>query len=333
MTETIVRTPAAEAARPVKAWKPRPDGLGTALTLAAAWVLLIVASAVNRPDFLSHQVLLSITFTMSIVGVLAVGEGLVAISGGILDLSLPMALILPAWVITTMLGRGWNSWLVVVVAVAVGAGWGLVNALVIVFAKLNPIIVTLGTNFAGIAVMLLIFQSAQTPLSSGFSKFGQGYFLGLPNIFWPMLALVLVADFLIRTTRYGRRIVGVGGNPVAAKARGISLRKTRFGVFMGAGACGGLAAVLFTASTPGFTAIDGATYLLPVIAAVILAGVSLGGGRGRLWIILLSVGLLATVPTSLVFFGLSSSWQIVIQGAILIVAVSLDGFQQKRAAR
>lgn len=334
MTSTIASVPSAHpTTRSGEAHRPRPDWLGNAALVAGAWLVLIVATEIDRHDFLSHQTLLSITFTMSIIGVLALAQGLVAISGGILDLSIPTALVLPSWVTVTLLGKGWNSLLVVVAAILTGAAWGFLNATIIVFGRINPIIVTLGSNFAGIAVLLLIFQSAQTPLHSGLSKFGQGYFLGLPRIFWPMLGLVLVVGFLMRQTRYGRRAVGVGGNPTAAKSRGISLRKTRFGIFTAAGALSGVAAILFTSSNASFGPNDGATFLLPVIAAVILAGVSLSGGRGHLWMILLSVGFLSTVPVSLVFFGLSDTWQTVMQGAILIIAVSIDGARQKRATR
>lgn len=102
---------------------------------------------------------------------------------------------------------------------------------------------------------------------------------------------------------------------------------------MFAGACGGIAAILYTGSHAGFSPNDGENYLLPVIAAVILAGFSLRGGRGHVWSLFLSVGFLATVPTSLVFFGLSSDWQMLVQGLVLIFAVSLDSYREKRSLR
>ena len=117
------------------------------------------------------------------------------------------------------------------------------------------------------------------------------------------------------------------------RRRGISLRKTRFAIFIAAGVCAGIAGVLFAASNGPFNPSGGSPFLLPVIAAVILAGVSLAGGRGNIWLILPSVGFLSTVPTSLVFFGLSSSWQAVFQGFILIFAVSIDGYRARRVAR
>jgi ribose transport system permease protein len=311
--------------------RARRAGAGTAVTIALAWVLLVVASSLHRSDFFSHQTVLAVTFTMAITGILAVGQSLVALSGGILDLSVPTALILPAYLTTKLLEQDVPAALVVVLALLAGAVWGAVNATIIVYGRLNPIIVTLATNFAGLAALALIFQKAETPQASGIRQFGTGYFLGLPNIWWPMVVLVLVVGLLIPRTRYGRRMTAVGGNSTAAKARGISLRRTRYAVFIASAVCGALAGLLFAASNASFTPGEGAAFLLPVLAAVILAGVSLQGGRGNLLLLLLSVGFLSTVPTSLVFLGLNSDWQIAFQGLILIIAVSIDGRRQRSA--
>ena len=199
--------------------------------------------------------------------------------------------------------------------------------------KLNPIIVTLGTNFIAGAVMFLIWENAQAPINSSLTLFGRSYFLGLPDIWWPMVILILVVGYFLPRTRYGRHMIAVGGNRFAAQTRGISLKKTRFAVFVVSGAIVGFAGVLFAASNGPFAPAIGSTYQLPVIASVILAGVSLAGGRGSIWLILLSVGFLSTVPTSLVFFGFSSNWQAVFQGLILIVAVAVDGWRARRLQR
>jgi ribose transport system permease protein len=328
-----VASPPAYAGRLAAVGALRLNGGGTALILAAIWLALVAASGLYRADFLSHQTALAVAFTMSIVGVLAVGQALVAISGGLLDLSQPTSLILTALVVARTLELGTGPATAIAAAIAFGAAWGLLNALLIVYGKLNPIIVTLATNFIGLAALFLVFQVAEAPISSGLRAFGRGSSLGLPNIWWPMVALVLIAGFFLPRTRYGRHAIAVGGNRLAARARGISLRKTRFAIFIASGVCAGIAGVLFAASSGPFTPSSGTVFLLPVIASVILAGISLSGGRGNIWFILLSVGFLSTVPTSLVFFGLSSDWQAVIQGLVLILAVAIDGYRGRRAAR
>jgi ribose transport system permease protein len=315
-----------------EAWVP-PEGLATAVILLVVWILLIVASTIDKTSFISRETLLSVTFTMAVAGVLTVGQSLVTISGGVLDLSIPTALILPAWVMATMLVDGFSVWLTILAGLLVGTAWGCFNAAIIVFGKLNPIIVTLATNFAGIAILNIYVQNAVVPLHSGLSTWGKGYYLGFPNVFWLMVIIVAITGYLLPRTRTGRRTLAVGGNPQAAKMRGISLRKTRFGIFMTAGLLAGIAAVLFTASQSNFVSADGTTYLFLTIAATLIAGISLSGGYGNLWVTFLSVGLLSTIPTSLAFFGVPTLWQLVPSGVILIIAVAIDGYRRMRAAR
>jgi ribose transport system permease protein len=333
MTDVATTTPATASSGFERFRANLPAGWGTATIVGGGWIVLIIATALFRGDFLSHQTVLAITFTMAIAGVLAVAQALVAMSGGNIDLSQPAALTLSAAIVAQLLDMGMPIPVAVVAGILAGAAWGFMNALIIVFGKLNPIIVTLGTNFIGGAVMFLIYQTIQVPIASDLATFGKTYFLGLPNIWWPMVILVLVTGYFVPRTRAGRHIIAVGGSRFAAQARGISLKKTRFAIFTFAGAIVGMASVLFAASNGPFSPNAGTTFLLPVIAGIILAGVSLSGGRGSIWLILLSIGFLATVPTSLVFFGFSSSWQAVFQGIILIIAVAIDGWRAKKGQR
>jgi ribose transport system permease protein len=324
--------PPAGPAAPAGEVRILPEGVATAIGLLVVWLLLIAVSAIDKSSFLSRQTVLSVTFTMAVLGVLTVGQSLVTISGGVLDLSVPTALILPAWVIASLLTRGISGWLSVVVGLLVGTAWGCFNAAIIVFGKLNPIIVTLGTNFAGAAILGIYVQNAVVPNHAGLSTWGKEYWWGLPNVFWVMLIIVAVVGYLLPRTRIGRRAIAVGGNPQAAKMRGISLRKTRFGIFTAAGFLAGVAAVLFTASQSSFVSADGTDYLFLTIAATLVAGIGLSGGYGNLWVTFLSVGLLSTIPTTLAFFGVPALWQNVPAGVILVIAVSIDGFRRMRAA-
>ncbi|MBN9309088.1 MAG: ABC transporter permease [Devosia sp.] len=323
-------TPAIETAAPAVPLKVRLGGWGTGLMLLAVWLLLIVATGLYRQDFLSHQTLLAVTFTMAVVGVLAIGQGLVAISGGFIDLSQPANMILASLVAVRLSEAGMPLAVVIVGAILSGMLWGALNAAIVVFARLNPVIVTLATNFIGLAVLFLVFQLAEVPLNSEIYQFGRASFLGLPAIFWPMLALVLIVGLLMPRTRYGRRAIAVGGNKAAAKARGISLKLTRFAIFTIAGGFVGFASVLFAATAGPFNPGSANTLQLNIIAGVILAGISLAGGRGNFWMLLLSVGFLSTIPTSLVFFGLSSDTQSIFQGFILIIAVAIDGWRARK---
>lgn len=322
--------PAIETAPSAAPLRARLGSWGTPIMLLAVWLALIIATTLYRPDFLSQQTLLAVTFTMAVVGVLAIGQGLVAISGGFIDLSQPANLIGASLVAVRLSEAGMPLPVVIVGAILAGMAWGAVNAAIIVFAKLNPVIVTLATNFIGLAALFLVFQLAEVPLGSAIYQFGRAQLFGLPAIFWPMLALVLLVGFLLPRTRYGRRMIAVGGNRAAAKARGISLTVTRFATFIAAGGFVGFAAVLFAATSGPFNPSSANNVQLNIIAGVILAGISLAGGRGNFWMLLLSVGFLSTLPTALVFFGLSSDTQSIFQGAILIIAVAIDGFRARK---
>ncbi|MBT6546074.1 MAG: ABC transporter permease [Rhodobacteraceae bacterium] len=310
--------------------RPNFDGWGASLIVLGAWALLIAVTGIYRPDFLSHQTVLAITFTMSIVGVLSIGQGLVALSGGFIDLSQPSGIILASLVTVRLAEAGFPLWILIIGAVLTGMAWGCFNALIIVFGKLNPVIVTLATNFIGLSALFLIFQLAQVPIGSDIYQFGRASLLGLPAIWWPMLIMILVVGFLIQRTRYGRQMVGVGGNRDAAKTRGISLMKTRIVVFSAAGGFVGFAAILFSSAAGPFNPGSANLMQLNVIAAVILGGILLSGGRGHFWALFISVGFLSTIPTALVFFGLTSNSQAIFQGLILVVAVAIDGFRARK---
>jgi ribose transport system permease protein len=307
--------------------------LRDALSIAAVWAALIIISTAVRSDFLSQQTLLAVTFTMAVAGVMAVAQSVVVVGGGLLDLSLPYILVFAAWATVTLLDHGMPTAVAVAGGVVAGAAWGALNSAVIIWGRLNPIIVTLATGSGGLAFMTIFFQSAQIPAGSGLRHFGKSRFLGLPDIFWPMLALILLAGCAIMYTRWGRRLIATGGNPAAAKARGVSLRRVRFATFVGAGAITGLAGVLFASVNPTFGPASGQNFQLTVIAAVILAGFSLAGGKGNPLILLLSVGFLSTIPASIGFFGLAPQWSMVFQGALLIGAVGADGYRLKRGSR
>jgi ribose transport system permease protein len=310
--------------------KLRLEGWGTAITLISVWVILLVATGLYRPDFFAHQTLLAIAFTMSIVGVLAIGQGIIGISGGFIDLSQPAGLILCSLAAVRLSEAGLPLAVVFAGAILTGIIWGAFNASIVVLAKLNPVIVTLATNFIGLAALYLVFQLAQVPNDSEIYLMGRANFLGLPVIWWPMLVLIVLVGFFMRYTRFGRRATAVGGNRFAAQARGISLKRMRFATFMAASGFVGFAAVLFASAAGPFNPSSANTLQLNVIAAVILAGISLAGGRGNFWMLLLSVGFLSTIPTSLVFFGLSSDTQSIFQGALLMIAVAIDGYRARK---
>jgi ribose transport system permease protein len=301
--------------------------LATILILLAVWIFLVVISAINRNDFLSRATLSAVTFNMCIIGILAIGQGFVVISGGILDLSITVSMLITSFMTVVFYDLGWNTPLLIIVSLLCAGVFGLFNSILVVWLRINPLIVTLATGFAGGGLLLIVFDRGLVDPKSSIADIGTSYLFGLPTAWWPMALLTIGAHFFFKYSRVGRHFLAVGGNPLSSKAMGISLKRTRVATFVGSSIFGGIAGIVFAGFTPEIRPNAGEFYTLPVIAAVVLAGFSLAGGRGSFLALFISVGFLSTIPTALVFFGLQSIWQTFIQGFILIIAVSIDAYR------
>ena len=301
--------------------------LATILILLVVWIFLVVISVINRSDFFSRATLSAVTFNMCIIGILAIGQGFVVISGGILDLSITVSMLITSFMIVVFYDLGWNTPLLIIVSLLCAGVFGLFNSILVVWLRINPLIVTLATGFAGGGLLLIVFDRGLVDPKSSIADFGTSYLFGLPTAWWPMALLTIGAHFFFKYSRVGRHFLAVGGNPLSSKAMGISLKRTRVATFVGSSIFGGIAGIVFAGFTPEIRPNAGEYYTLPVIAAVVLAGFSLAGGRGSFLALFVSVGFLSTIPTALVFFGLQSIWQTFIQGFILIIAVSIDAYR------
>ena len=304
---------------------------GNIIALLVFWIFLIAISAVNNVQFISKTTFNAVVFNMCILGILAIGQALVVLSGGILDLSLSVPLILSGCLSVIFYDRGWSTIPLILASIFISGLFGLINAFFIVVMKINPLIVTLGTGFAGGGLLLIIFSRAMVNPKSWIAGFGTSYTFKVPSAWWPMLIFTVIAHIFVKYSRPGRHLVAVGGNPVAAKVSGISLARYRVGTFFAASLIAGTAGIVYAAFTPEIRPSAGTLYTLPMIAAVVLAGFSLAGGAGNFLALFISVGFLSTVPTALVFFGLESLWEPFFQGLILIVAVSLDAVRTKKS--
>lgn len=302
-------------------------GEGNVLILIAIWSLLIIVSVLHRPDFLSSTTFGAVTYNMCILGVLVIAQALVVISGGLLDLSLPVSILLSAYLAATLTNMGLPAILVIFISILSGGFVGLCNVFFIVKLKLNPLIATLAVGFVGSGILTLVFQRVLLSYESWIIKLGLIRFFEFPVTWYPMALLTVLTFCIFKYTRIGRRITAVGGNPVAAKISGISLRKYRSLVFVVSGMVSAIAGLVLTSFTPELRNTSGATQLLPVITAVVLSGFSLAGGSGNFLALFIAVGFLSTLPTALVFFGLGSFWVAFIQGMLLIFAVSTDSYK------
>ena len=297
----------------------------TGLTLFFIYLAMVVVFTILSPYFLTAENFLNIGKTLAVVGIVAVGETLVLISGGV-DISVGSVAAL-AGVVTGLLWEksGLPLGVTALIGLLAAALIGLLNGLLVTRAKINPLITTLATFSAvrGLAFVLTNAQMNQLNQPQ-FQFIGRGDIGGVPFSLILMLVLYAVFIFILRFTPYGRDLYAIGGNPMASRLAGIPTRRYLLIVFTLSGLLAGVGGIVsasqLAASTP-----QAATGLeFTVIAAVVLGGTSLAGGKGTLIGSLIGVFILRTLDNGLILTNVSSYYQEVARGAVLILAVGFD---------
>lgn len=308
--------------------------LGHSLGLVLALAALIAIGVITGGDrFLSLDNLMVILRQAAVVGVISIGVTFVITSGGI-DLSVGSVMGL-ATVWATTLGTqalaADTHWSVIVfTALAVGAGAGLINGIIIAYGKVVSFIATLAMLVAARGFAEVISgRRTQIVNNRDFLATFRGEFLGIPVIVWLFAAVAVAGWFLLNRTTFGRRTVAIGGNPEAARLAGIKVQRHQVMVFALAGLCAGIAAVLMLSRTTAGTSTNGYLYELDAIAAVVIGGTLLAGGRGSIVGTVLGVLVFAVLTNVFVQNNLDQSVQALARGAILVLAVLL----QQRFAR
>lgn len=292
--------------------------------LYLGFVVLLVLFSLSSPYFLSANNFLNIGRQTALVSIIAVGMTFVIVAGQI-DLSVGSTLALSGMMAALAMQGVSDNWVVGAVAgLATGALVGAVNGLVTTQLKIPSFLVTLGSLSAvrGIALMLTDTKPVIIDNETYFDIFGEGRLFGIPSpIVWTTLA-ILGGILLLHFNVYGRRIYATGGNPTAARYSGINTKRTTTIAFVITGMLAGLAALVLTARSHAARpdAVEGLE--LDVIAAVILGGSSLFGGRGQILGTLLGSLIIGTLNNGLVLLGVGSSLQLVIKGAIIVAAVA-----------
>ena len=292
--------------------------------LFAMAILIGVYFSIESPFFLTWSNALTVGATTAALGVMAVAQTFLIVSGGI-DVSVGSVVAISSVSLATMLEHGFGFWPAALLAVGLGAVVGLINALLVVVLTINPLITTLGT--------LSIFQGLALALTGGQTQVvnkPELSFIGIGKVFWLPTPLViffvifLMAVIVERYTAWGRSVYAIGGNPEAARLSGLHVRSTQTLLYVLTGASGGLAGVLVTAQLAAASPQVGSTYLLSVVTAVILGGASLAGGRGTVIGTLVAVAILGMLSDGFALLLWSSSAQTIALGVALIVAVLLD---------
>jgi len=300
---------------------------GQGLLVMLALIVIYFASA--SPFFFTLSNALTIGASAAALGVMAVTQTFLIISGGI-DVSVGSVVALSGVVMGILMTAGWSFWIAAVAAVLTGALVGVVNAILVVGLKINPFIATLGTMslFSGLAFTL---TSGETRVINNpiLSFIGIEKILGIPVPLVVFFVVFIIALIVERFTSWGRTIYAIGGNVEAARLSGLKVRSTQTCLYILSSASAGLAGILITAQLASASPQVGATYLLSVITAVILGGASLSGGRGTLIGTLVAVAILGVLANGFALLGWSTNAQTMALGLALIFAVLLDQTTRK----
>lgn len=292
-------------------------------------ILLVVLMSIFAPNFNRVDNLLNIARSISVNAILAAGLTFVILTGGI-DLSVGSIVAVSGVVAVIAAIAGVPAPVAVVIGMAVGGACGLVNGVLTAYLALAPFIVTLGTMtfLRGLAYTI---TNGQPIVSSdlNFKDLGNGYLLGIPVPVIAMVGVFLVAWFVLERTRYGRHVYAVGGNAQAARLAGVQVNRIILSVYVVAGICAGLAGVIFAARVISAQPTAGTGYELDAIAAVVLGGTSLVGGRGRIVGTLIGAVILGVLTTGLILLNVQFFTQLLIKGVVIILAVAIDSLKQR----
>ncbi|GAA5171057.1 ABC transporter permease [Pseudonocardia eucalypti] len=291
------------------------------LGLVGVLAALGVIGVLTAPTFLSAGNLLTILTSASIIGVLTVGATFVIIGGGI-DLSVGKVMALASVWATTVATQSYGPVVMVFCALVVGVGAGLVNGLLISYGRIVPFIVTLAMLISAQGLAERISgkrsQIVTDPVIAGIAS---TRLLGIPLLVYIFAVVVALGWVLLNRTTFGRRTFAIGGNPEAARLAGIDVRRHTAALYAVSGLCCGIAAIMIASLTTTGSSTHGTLYELDAIAAVIIGGTLLSGGRGTLIGSILGVLVFTTITNLFVLNNLETEVQNIAKGAIIVAAV------------
>ncbi len=346
-------SPAPSAPAAAVAPAPRVSLATLLLRLRAyiALVVLVVTFSLLTPAFLTASTLFILASHVALNAILALGMTFVILTGGI-DLSVGSIVGLAAMVAGGLLTQGlvlpmfgvvvyFNVWMVILIALVVGVLVGAVNGLIITRFNVAPFIATLGMLYVARGAALLRSGGATFPNlvgspelgNTGFPVLGTGTVLGIQIPIWLMIVFGAVAVFIGYKMPFGRRVFAIGGNERAAELAGVRVNRVKMIVYMISGFCSAAVGLIIASQLAAAHPATGETFELNAIAAVVLGGTSLTGGRGTIGGSILGAFVIGVLSDGLVLIGVSEFWQTVFKGLVIVLAVVVDQLQQSLQRR
>ena len=288
------------------------------------FIALVIVLAIMKPSFISPKNLANILKQASINGILAFGMMFVIISGGF-DMSVGSTVAFTG-ILAALLGKGQYPLVVpLIVALIGGLAVGIVNGVGIAIGDLPPFIMTLGTMTAVRGLALLISNGKPvTGVSEGYRAVAAGSIAGIPSLAIFLIVVIIICSFVATKTVYGRRVYACGGNIQAARVAGINTTLIRISTFAIAGLLAGLSGFLMTSRVTIGQPTAAESYEMDAITACVVGGVSMSGGVGKPWGVIIGTLLITVIANGLDILGVSSHWQKIVRGLIIVLAVLMD---------
>lgn len=296
--------------------------------------LIIAIMTVASPVFLTPGNLLTVLLQTSYNAILAVGISFTILIGGI-DLSIGSVLAFSSAIGALLLTQGWPLFAVLLLILALGTLLGFLNGLLVSYGRLQAFIATLGTMSLWRGLTLVITQARpisirKAPVADAFCFIGSGSVLGVPVPVWIMVLVFLLAYVILRHRRIGRYLYAIGCNEEAALYSGIQTQKVKLFAFSISGLLASLAGIIVTARLSSATPTAGTAYEMDAIAAAVLGGVSMAGGKGNIRGIAVGALIIGILSNALNLLNIGSYYQGVVKGIVILIAVLLDrGESQK----
>ena len=299
------------------------------ISILIIFIGMMLFASIGIPAFRTLYNVKVVIRQFSLVTIVAMGQAIVLITG-MFDLSVGAIVALSG--ITgsyLVVMRDWPVWLSVLGAITVGCCCGLFNGFLVSKVKINPIIATVASGWIFSGIILVTTEG--WPISnfpSNFAFLGQGSFLGIPLPILMMITIAIIITFFLSRTIYGRFLYAVGGNEKGCVFAGVNVGKYKIMAYAICGTLSGLAGVILASRMGSAQAESGLSWTLPTVAACVIGGVSLQGGKGKIYGVVIGAALLGTINNILVLIRVSPYWQSLISGLILLFAVAYDSFRK-----
>lgn len=308
--------------------KIKKNGIFTYGILIFLIVLFLVLS-LSSPYFLTVENLTKVLRQVAVVGIVTVSMTMVILTGGI-DLSVGSMLALCAVILAKLMVAGVNVALAILMTLIAGMALGLFNGFLINKIKISPLISTLGTMTVYSGITYIITGGTSIfGFPDSFAFIGQGYIFKIPV---PIIILVLVYSFgffVLNNTRFGRYLYGIGANERASILSGVNVKKIKYIAYIISGLLSSLAAVVMLSRVNSALPSLGEGLEFDVVTAVVLGGISVNGGEGRLRGVVIGLLIIAILSNGMILLGVGNYFQTVVKGLVLLVAVGIDNISKR----